>query len=68
VPIVVRSRYHRHIDLLALDGATSVVDEEQGVGDLLGQKTLAIVASTDEGSGSTEPQLPVSSPPDVRDG
>ena len=40
VPVVVRSRYHRHVDGLEPAGASAVVDEEQEVGDLLGRRAL----------------------------
>ena len=48
VPIVVRSRYHRHIESLEPAGASAVVDEEKEVGDLLGQRLLGMVTARSE--------------------
>ncbi|MEM1107626.1 MAG: cation:proton antiporter [Planctomycetota bacterium] len=44
--IVVRSRYHRYVDLLNATGANVVVDEEAHVGDRLSE-TLRVKVSTD---------------------
>ncbi len=43
VPIVVRSRYHRHAGLLEPAGASAVIDEEQEVGSLLGKRARILV-------------------------
>jgi CPA2 family monovalent cation:H+ antiporter-2 len=45
VPIVVRSRYHKHIELLEPAGASVVVDEEREVGVLLGERTRRILTN-----------------------
>ncbi|MEM7624947.1 MAG: cation:proton antiporter [Planctomycetota bacterium] len=44
--IIVRSRYHRYVDLLATTGASVVVDEEAHVGDRLSE-TLRLKVRTD---------------------
>ena len=43
VPIVARSRYHKHVEVLEPAGANAVVDEEREVGELLGRRTLSVV-------------------------
>ena len=52
VPVVVRSRYHRHADALESAGASAVVDEEQEVGNLLGQRAEILVSRASEVSAS----------------
>ncbi len=48
VPVVVRSRYHMHIELLEPAGASAIVDEEQEVGNLLGQRAAILVRGSEE--------------------
>jgi len=43
VPIIVRSRYHRHSGMLEEAGATAAVDEEQDIGSLLGARAATAV-------------------------
>ena len=43
VPVIVRSRYHIFADELDVLGADVVLNEEQTVGVLLGQKTLGLL-------------------------
>ena len=43
VPVMVRSRYHRHAETLESAGASAVVDEEQEVGSLLGKRAELLV-------------------------
>ncbi len=48
VPVVVRSRYHRHAEVLEPAGASAVIDEEKEVGDLLGKRAAMLVSDSSE--------------------
>lgn len=42
-PVIARARYNRHADILESAGTTTVVDEEEEVGSLLGTKTVHLI-------------------------
>ena len=55
VPVIVRSRYHVFADELDVLGADVVLDEEQTVGLLLGQRTLSVVRGRAAAETEAEP-------------
>jgi CPA2 family monovalent cation:H+ antiporter-2 len=45
VPVIVRGRYHVHVDRLREAGADSIVDEEYVTGEHLGTELLAVLST-----------------------
>ena len=48
IPVIARSRYHRHVADLQKRGATVVVDEENTVGEVLGRELVALLHEPDQ--------------------
>ncbi|MDX1564054.1 MAG: cation:proton antiporter [Phycisphaeraceae bacterium] len=70
VPVVVRARYHRHVDEIESAGATVVVDEEIQIGRRLAVTAGHLLMHPSDGVSDVQapPEVPSDGPPDEPEG